>query len=54
MSGFPTRPSRSSFGPVVLVNRYPVRRNDREIGAETFMLGWWLIAGFFLTTSLLL
>ena len=52
MSGFPTRPSRSSFGPVVLVNRYPVRRNDREIGAETFMLGWWQIAGLGVVTDL--
>jgi hypothetical protein len=52
MSGFPTRPSRTSFGPVVLVNRFPVRRNDREIGADTFMLGWWQLAGLGVVTDL--
>src|SRR5678815_3401620 len=42
--GFPTRPSRSAFGPQY-VNKRPVIRNDREIGQEIFNLLFWQVAG---------
>lgn len=45
MSGYPTRPTRSAFGPVP-VNRYPVRDPSREVDGPTVGdLMLWTIAG---------
>jgi hypothetical protein len=42
--GFPVRPTRSTFGPD-LENERRVENPRREIGAETFTLAWWQLAG---------
>lgn len=44
MTGFPAIPTRDHFGPT-LVDRYPVRDNSRELGAEAMNLAFWQIAG---------
>lgn len=44
MSGFPTRPSRATFGPR-LENRRPVRDPRREFDASFANLALWQVAG---------
>jgi len=44
MGGFPTRPSRTSFGPDYEDER-PVQDSKREVGAGIFNLGFWQLAG---------
>jgi len=50
MAGFPTRPSRRSFGPLTLQDRTPVRQADQEVGAQAMSLTWWQLAGLGLVT----
>lgn len=45
MASFPTRPSRSAFGPATLTNKYPVRDPSKEVGADKFALSYWTQAG---------
>lgn len=45
MSGFPTKPSRSAFGPRTFVNRSPWKNPEGQLGAEQGMLMAWQIAG---------
>jgi len=51
MSGFPTRTNRSAFGPE-LENVREVSDPQREIGAATYNLGWWNLAGMSRTCPL--
>lgn len=44
MPGFPTRPDRSAFGPTIEEER-PVTNPKKEIGANTFNLDYWQVAG---------
>ena len=44
MGGFPARPNRDAFGPT-LEDEAPVENPKREIGADTFNLSWWQVAG---------
>jgi len=44
MSGFPTRPTRATFGPP-LENRRPVRNPRRELDASLASLAFWQVAG---------
>ena len=44
MSGFPTKPTRTSFGPTY-VNRYPVREPNKEIGDTIANQLFWQVAG---------
>lgn len=43
--GFPNVPSRAAFGPEPLINKSEVNDNRKEIGAGTFNLAWWQLAG---------
>ena len=44
MAGFPNRPIRDNFGPT-LEDTFPVTNPKKEIGAGSFNLGWWQLAG---------
>lgn len=50
MSGFPTRPSRSAFGPDP-VNRTPVSDPERELGADVGRLAFWQVSGIGMTAA---
>jgi hypothetical protein len=50
--GFPTRPSRAAFGPRTLKDRKTVVDNSKEIGATTFELMFWQLAGLGIASSL--
>jgi len=45
MAGFPTRSNRSAFGPSDLEDERPVIDPKREIGASTYKLNFWQLAG---------
>ena len=49
MAGFPTRPSRTAFGPE-MENENPVRNPARELDADKINLAWWQTAGAGLTS----
>lgn len=51
MSGFPSRPTRTTFGPP-LVNVRPVSQPDKELDAGIVDLAWWQMAGASRTTAL--
>jgi hypothetical protein len=45
MSGLPTRPQLSDFGPITLVDARPVRDPDKELGASSWNLMKHQVAG---------
>jgi hypothetical protein len=44
MSGFPNRPTRTTFGPT-LEDARPVTNPQRELGADVMNLAFWQLAG---------
>lgn len=45
MPGFPTRPSRLAFGPLVYSNRFAPQEPNKEVDAKIFNLDYWQVAG---------